>query len=377
MRIRRFAAASGLLASIAIGGALASPAGASIGHPNHDGHAVFVSTDDTTGNRVVAYDRAGDGTLTQAGSYLTHGLGGSLTGAVVDRTASQGALTYDAAHGLLLAVNAGSNTVSSFSVHGDHLRLEQVVPSGGSFPVSVAVHGNLVEVLNARAGGTVQGYVELGGHLLPLPGRRPLGLDPTPTPEFTHTPGQVTFSPDGSKVLVTTKANTNAVDVFSVGWFGLLSPSPVVTTFAGDVPFALTFDRAGHAVIALAGSSSVATAALQPDGHLVPITTQGTAQAATCWIVRSGDVVYASNAGSATLTGLAVGQHGALTILGNTHTDGGTVDSAVTPDGHFLYVQGGAAGVVDAFRIGSGGALTALGSSPVPDAIGGEGIVAT
>ena len=296
---------------------------------------------------------------------------------MVDHTASQGALAFDAAHGLLLAVNAGSNTVSVFSVHGDRLRLEQVVASGGSFPVSVAVHGNLVEVLNARAGGSVQGFVEFAGHLFPLPARRALGLDPTAAPEFTHTPGQVTFSPDGSKVLVTTKANTSAVDVFSVGWFGLLSPSPVVTTFAGDVPFAMTFDRAGHAVIALAGSNSVATATLQPNGHLVPITTQGTGQAATCWIVRAGDVVYASNAGSATVTGLAVGQHGSLTILGNTHADGGTVDSAVTPDGRFLYVQGGAAGVVDAFGIGSGGALTALGSSPVPNAVGGEGIVAT
>ncbi len=223
----------------------------------------------------------------------------------------------------------------------------------------------------------MQGYVELAGRLFALPGRRALGLDPNAAPEFTHTPGQVAFSPDGSKVLVTTKANTNAIDVFSVGWFGLLSPSPVVTTFTGDVPFALTFDRAGHAVIALAGSNSVATATLKADGRLVPVTTRATGQAATCWIVRAGDVVYASNAGSATLTGLAVGPHGSLTVVGNTHTDGGTVDSAVTPDGRFLYVQGGAAGVVDAFAVGAGGVLTARGSSLVPNAIGGEGIVAT
>ncbi len=40
----------------------------------------------------------------------TGGDGGQLTGSVVDHTASQGALVYDSADGLLLAVNAGSNT---------------------------------------------------------------------------------------------------------------------------------------------------------------------------------------------------------------------------------------------------------------------------
>ena len=37
--------------------------------------AVFVQTDNAAGNQVVAYDRAADGTLTQAGVYDTGGLG--------------------------------------------------------------------------------------------------------------------------------------------------------------------------------------------------------------------------------------------------------------------------------------------------------------
>ena len=41
--------------------------------------------------------------------------------AAVDYLASQGSLTYDANHELLYAVNAGSNTVSVFRVHGDRL----------------------------------------------------------------------------------------------------------------------------------------------------------------------------------------------------------------------------------------------------------------
>jgi DNA-binding beta-propeller fold protein YncE len=68
---------------------------------------------------------------------------------------------------------------------------------------------------------------------------------------------------------------------------------------------------------------------------------------------------------------------GALTLLGLTATDAGTVDSAATPDGQYLYVQTGAAGIVDEFATGANGALTKVGSVTVPGAIGGEGIVAS
>ena len=113
-------------------------------------HVVFVQTDNTAGNQVVAYDRAHGGSLTLANTYDTRGLGGQLSGSVVDHLASQGSLTYDQDNALLYAVNAGSNTVSVFSVRGDQLTLRQVVGSGGTFPVSVAVHGHLVYVLNAE-----------------------------------------------------------------------------------------------------------------------------------------------------------------------------------------------------------------------------------
>ena len=85
---------------------------------------------------------------TQAGVYNTGGLGGQLEGSDVDHLASQGSLAYDRHDGLLFAVNAGSNTVSVFAVYGDKLALRQVIGSGGSFPVSIAVHDGVVYVLN-------------------------------------------------------------------------------------------------------------------------------------------------------------------------------------------------------------------------------------
>ncbi len=115
---------------------------------------VFAATDATDGNTIVAYTRTAAGGLQQAGSYPTGGKGGILTGSVVDHLASEGSLAYDRQAGLLYAVNAGSNTISVFAVHGDRLALRQVIGSGGQFPVSIAVHGHLVYVLNAlgRAG---------------------------------------------------------------------------------------------------------------------------------------------------------------------------------------------------------------------------------
>jgi len=358
----------------------ATPASADHHHAvgdHHDaGRGVFVQTDDPAGNTVVAYHRASDGSLTEARTYATGGLGGVLDGSVVDHLASQGSLALDRRHHLLYAVNAGSDTITVFRVAGDRLRRRGVVASGGSFPVSIAVHHHLVYVLNARDGGDVQGFRSTSGRLVRIPrSHRPLGLDASAAPEFVNTPGQVSFSPDGSRLVVTTKANGDDVDVFAVSRHGSLSRSPTVTSLPGAVPFAAGWHR-GRLVLAEAGTSSVATFRLDHRGHLRAIATAATGQVATCWISRSGNRFFASNAGSGTLSGYRVDLRGRLTSLGTTSTDPGTVDATVTPDGRFLYVQAGEAGQVDAYRIARNGSLTPRGSVTVPGAAGGEGIAA-
>jgi DNA-binding beta-propeller fold protein YncE len=301
-----------------------------------------------------------------------------LSGSVVDHLASEGSLSYDPRHGTLYAVNAGSNTVSVFAVHGDRLFLRQVIGSGGTFPVSVAVHGDLVYVLNAENGGAVQGYRAFFGRLFPIHGSsRALGLDPSATPQFVNTPGQVAFSPDGSQLIVTTKANGSDIDVFGVRFGGGLSASPVVNAEPGTVPFGITFDQAGHLVIAQAGTNALASYALDQDGTVSLIDSVGNAQAATCWVVPADGALFASNAGSGTVSRYTAGHDGSLTLLGETSTDAGTVDATATPDGRFLYVQTGANGIVDEFAVHSGGSLAEIGSVTVAGAVGGEGIAAS
>lgn len=316
---------------------LTPPASAAprLGNSHQAEHGVvFVATDASDGNRVVAYDRAANGTLRQAGSHPTGGDGGVLDGAVVDNTASQGALAADVRHGELYAVNAGSNTLSVFAVDGDRLHLRQVIGSGGAFPVSVTVHGDQVFVLDARGGGAIQGYLNIGGRLVTIRAwHRSLGLDPVATPEFRHTPGQVAFTPDGRHLVVTTKANTNSILVFNVGPLGALSGRPVVRADDGTVPFAVAFDARGHFLVADAGPNAVATYSIRRDGALTPVSATPTGQAATCWIAVSGRLAIASNAGSGTITRLALDGAGRTTRLGDTAVGAGTVDASFTRDG--------------------------------------------
>lgn len=383
MKVMTRCAVLAATALAAIGAGAGAASAEPFGGPFPDAHGnrsapVFVQSDNPAGNQVVVYDPTSNGTLSQAGVYNTGGRGGVLAGSVVDHLASQGSLVYDQDAGKLYAVNAGSNTISVFDVRGDRLALRQVIGSGGSFPVSVAVRDGFVYVLNALNGGELQGYVSIFGRLLPLPGSgRALGLNPAEEPQFTHTPGQVAFSPDGRRLIVTTKANGSDIDVYAVGFAGRLSATPVVNPEPGAVPFAISFDRQGHVIVADAGTNALSDFALDGDGTLTLLDEAVTGQEATCWVVADDGRFYVSNAASASLSAFQSNHGGTLlTPLGNTHTDGGTVDATVSGDGRFLYVQTGAAGIVDEYAIGAGGALTPIGSVTVPGAVGGEGIAA-
>lgn len=121
--------------------------------------AVFAATNDVNQNEVVMYARAETGALKYVGKFATGGRG---EGGVNDPLQSEGSLVLSNDHKYLLAVNAGSSTLSVFQVNGSGLRLLGVEPSHGGNPVSVAIHEDLVYVANF--GGT---YHTAGFHLRP------------------------------------------------------------------------------------------------------------------------------------------------------------------------------------------------------------------
>jgi hypothetical protein len=327
---------------------------------------VFVQTNEPTGNNVVVYDRASDGRLSRAGTYATGGDGGvAAPGTESDHLGSQGSLVYDAAERLLIAVNAGSDSVSTLSVHGDRLHLESVVPSGGRFPASVAVDGKLVYVLNAGGTGVVQGFRIAGDRLVSIPGSaRSLGLGNADPPFFLTSPGQVGFTPDGRQLLVTTKASENTIDAFAVEADGRLSTAPVANPSATPVPFAFTFTPNGRLADGEAGSSNVTTYVVQSGGTLADPKSQSDGQAALCWITRVGQYYYVSNTGSNTISGYTIAADGQPSLVGATgvvaSTEPGPIDSTSPPGTSFLYAETGS-GTVDELSVNGDGTLTPLG----------------
>ena len=318
-------------------------------HASHPAGAVFVQSGNLTGNTVVAYDRAAGGTLRQAGTYATGGLGGQLAGSVVDHPASQGSLAYDRPTICCTPSNAGSNTITVFAVRGDRLtrlqirRLRRHFPGQHHFPRWAALRPQ-------RPRRRLHpGLSAPGGALVKIPSwHRDLGFNPNASPEFTSTPGQIAFTPDGSKLIVTTKGDGQSIDVFPVGLLGpsrtpVVTPDPAPCRSRSPSTSGPSGDRRSRTV--RAGDLLV-----NRDATLSLIDRAPTGQAATCWVTAAGHKLYASNAGSASVSGYT-DRRGALTALGNTSTDPGTVDAAASSDGRYLYVQTGANGIVDEFAI--------------------------
>lgn len=346
------------------------------GKGHRDGKVVFVQTNELNGNRIAVYDQNADGTLSPAATYATGGNGGiAAPGDESDRLASQGSLVFSERHSLLIAVNAGSDTVSTFKVRGDRLQLKGVVPSGGQFPASIAVHRDLVYVLNSGGAGIVKGFRIRGHHLRPISGSaRSLGLANTDPPNFLTSPGQVGFTPRGRKLIVTTKASGSHIVVFRVRRDGRLSTAPAVNNSATPVPFAFTFTPARRLASGEAGTSNLTTYVINRDGTLADPKTLTDGQMALCWIVRAGGFYYVSNTASNTLSGFTIGADGQPSLIGATglvaNTGAGPIDMTVS--GRYLYVQTGAAGTVEGYRINGNGTLSSIGA--VPSVVGQEGI---
>jgi 6-phosphogluconolactonase (cycloisomerase 2 family) len=365
-------AAALLGAPAALAQAAASGAGAD--------HAVFVQTDDPAGNSIVAYARHDDGTLTYTATYATGGNGARAAGAAVDPLASQSSLVIDREHGLLLAPNAGSNTVSVFSVSGDTLHLNQVVASGGPFPASIAIHGDLAYVLDGGFAGYLEAYRIAGGKLHPIAGSlRSLGLGNGNPPAFLQSPAQVGFSPDGSKLVITMKGNGGgSVYVYGVSADGRLSGTPAITAVGGNA-FAFVFDPAGRLVIVNAAFGNLSTYTVNTDDSLTLVSAGASdRQIAACWVTVANGNYYAANAGSGSLSQYTIDANGTVVLGQSPAATGipGAVDMAASSDGRFLYAQSGGSGSIKAFAVNSNGSLSPVGSWAVPDGGSQEGIAA-
>ncbi len=350
--------------------------------------AVYVMTNNPAGNQIVEYLRAADGTLSSAGTFDTGGLGSGVgVSSPPDPLGSQNALVLSPDQRYLFAVNAGSNTVSAFRIKGDQLILTDQESSHGEYPVSLAVHNNILYVLNAGGNGSISGFRTADGHLVPIRrSTRSLHAN-TPAdgsqPNINELPGQVGFSPNGRYLVVTDKGGVSGqgkILVFTIARNALPVGKPAVTDTATPVPFSFSFDSSGHLVVVDPGATSATSYMLGHGGALSEINSVVTGQAATCWIGSNGSYLFTDNTGASTVSALQ-SDGGSLSLLDATaaSTGAGTLplDLAITPDGQFLYTLQTGSGEVGAFQINADGSLTALGAVGGLPALGGaQGIAA-
>ena len=322
---------------------------------HHDGAgAVFTLSNATTGNAVLAYRRSANGTLTPAGSYATGGTG-SGTG-----LGSQNAIVVTDDRRFVLAVNAGSHTISALRVRHDRLELVDTAVSGGTMPTSIAVRNGLVVVLNAGVPNNITMF-RLGplGRLRPIQGAtRPLSAAAT-------SPAQVAFSHDGDTVIVTERA-TNLISTYALDRDDDLE-GPFLTPSEGPTPFGFAVGSRNTVFVSEAGAGGGASTYRVRRDRLEPISSAlMTGQRAACWAVLTPDgrFGYVTNAGTGNISGFAIARDGSATLLQSDGisavTGGNPTDMAMSDDGRYLYARVANLNAIAAFRIGRNGSLTAI-----------------
>ena len=439
MTIHRPPRRAALLGGIALvtGALFADPAGAT-GHSTGDltEGAVFAMSNARTGNVVVAYHRNPDGSIDEVGRYDTGGTGSgsfedSANGLVLATAAGEigpNNLVEPATdqRQLLVATNAGSNSVSVFHVRPEGLHLVEVQDSNGEKPVSVTVNDGLVYVLNS--GETNDSLFDADGNVIAncTTGERPsvtgfhLEGDGalTPIPGSTRRLGnqtsgcaQVSFTPTGEALVVTERLaqprrlqqqrspverldDEGVITTFMVDRNGRLGRQRIFDA-TGQGPFGFTFTRDGDLLTTEQfdgpdgpGLGAAASYQVQARGTLLrssPSIRNGGTD--TCWIVVTDDQRLAfttSFFGDGRISSYEVDGTGLLRLIDPVATasdssdDGvntGASDLALSRDSAYLYQLNSLDGTVTAFSNNGDGSLTLIDKEmPFPQPAFGPGM---
>jgi 6-phosphogluconolactonase (cycloisomerase 2 family) len=302
------------------------------------------------------------------------------SGGAVDPLGSQGSIELDHGHQLLFVVNAGSNEISSFRVRTDGLELADKVSSGGTEPVSIAVHGSRLFVLD-QSSDAIAGFRVAGDGRL------------EPVPEWTRHlsavgahAATVRYTPDG-RFLVVSLRLAQHFDVFPIGPDGTPAATPVTSPTSGPNPFGFGFTRNGFAIVSeefgRAPLGAVSSYDVQGDGTLAVITPSSpTSGPGACWvaITRDNRFTFISNTGGGTLSSYAIASDGSLTPVALVAADPGPgsspLDSHLSRDDRFFYVLLGGRGTIASYGV-DGGTLSPLAETPAtPPASGEQGLAA-
>ena len=328
------------------------------------GDGVYVSTNPNGPNTVEAFKRnAKTGILTSVGSFDTGGYG--LTAI---NGAQSHAVVCTQTH--VFVTNAGSNDFSVFRImNNSGLELATTVPSLGVRPVSLAINGKTLYVLNQGQPGVAP--ARCVGFSIDT-ADDPVELDVSAVEfEATDVPTDIFFTQNGVR-LVVLQNGANAIDTFAVGADGGLTAQRRLTNVNAPFGGAKHPRQPFVAFAALADDASPGVISIRATGTAIPaIVTKITAPAAVdpCWAATTpnGKKLWTSNFQPASLSLYSVKSNGRLAAV-STYTPSsdspGALDIAVDPRGKFLYQlraldpAGGANPTpqIDVLRIGSSSA---------------------
>jgi len=354
------------------------------GPKNFHAGAVYVLTNQTT-NSVAVFRHNARGMLTAAGEFSTGGAGDPTPqppDPVTDPLASQGALIMSRGNQYLYAVNAGSNQISVLRIRKNSLDIVDLVDSGGVRPISLALHDDLLYVLNEGGTPNITGFtIEDDGTLTPLAGStRPL------IGGVAADPAQIGFSHDGALLVVTEKAG-NRLNTYTIDDDGLPSP-PIDNPSNGMTPFGFAFNNADTLVVSeafggAANQSAASSYEAADNGSLNVISgSVANSQTASCWVVipNNGKSAFVSNTGSGTISSYRINPgDGSLTLLNATAADTGMgsapIDMDLSVNSRLLFVLLGGSQSVASFRVWRNGNLTLIDTAGgLP--LGAQGIAA-
>ena len=323
--------------------------GSSAGH-------VYTLSNATSGNKVIDYKRGADGKLIYLASYPTggNGTGGGL--------GNQGAVILTDEKEDLIAVNAGSNTISLFKVSGNGLQLKSTINSGGIKPISITQHEDLVFVLNAGGNGNIAGF-KLDDNKLTA-----ISNSSRPLSSSTAGAAEISFVNNGKIVVVTEKA-TNKIISYTINEDGIAGAFHSITS-ANSTPFGFAVGRNGHIYVSEAAggapnASTVSSYHVNYNGEITLVTGPvPTNQSAACWVVLTDNDKYAytTNTGSNTLSVFNTNNWGGLSLSSSIAalTESGPIDAALSDESKFLYILNSGSHSITVYVVGNNGALNSL-----------------
>ena len=362
--------------------------------------AVYTQTNDPAANSVVVFNRLANGKLQKRQVVSTGGKGSVQSvgcGPNCPILDSQTAVVVSENGKLVFAVNAGSNTVTSFRETPAGLKRISQVASGGSMPESLALHGSKLYVLNVateNANGTTGNIYGL--RVSPSGGLTPIGSSRTlanaAPPDHSADPRAIGFKRNGKVLVVTEIAGgfmgpgaPGRIDTFVVGADGKAGPA-VSHPSAQPFPFGFEFDNRGHMVVTnildpTAGTTTIGSVTsynVSDAGVVTALDTKSAGGILPCWVVITNDgrFAYVVNTGAgqpAPVTYFSLSRSGVLTprspAAASRPGQFARTDAALSRDSKFLYVLApsvgpGAPSSIDAYRLAANGRMTLVGTTP-------------